>query len=272
MSKKALLICGGAFKGAFDLPILKAYDVDEFDYVCGVSVGAINGAMFASGKLDKLERIWLDVRGKSPVFGVKGFMAPCAWRNRGLYSLNPTHKKLKEYIDAKGLHTVFQAGVVSRQDGDYHQLSFDASSSTQRLHRAILASAAMAGVHEPWTVRIKGEPHLCSDGGHIHVLPKIPFDCTSVVAIFHRPTDIPEREKEEVDGLGEAFQWAMSLQMAAQSLADYQQLVLWAQHPANSATVYAPKKSLGKPFDTKRMTIKARIEAGEEALKNPLEL
>lgn len=272
MSKKALLICGGAFKGAFDLPILKHHNVNEFDYVCGVSVGAINGAMFASGKIDELERIWLAIRGRTPILGVKGFMAPCAWRNSGLYSLNPTLKKLKEHINAKGLHTTFQAGVVSRQDGDYHQLSFDASSSTRRLHRAILASAAMAGIHEPWTVRIKGEPHLCSDGGHIHVLPKIPFDCTSVVAIFHRPIDVPEHEKEEVDGLGEAFQWAMALQMAAQSLADFEQLKHWAKHPANSATVYAPKKSLGKPFDAKRKTIRARIEAGEEALKNPLGL
>lgn len=272
MSKSALLICGGGLKGIFDLPIVGTFEPEDFDYVCGVSWGAILGACFCCGKMDVLMQIVMNLNGRGPLTGIPGLMAPVMWKNRGLYSLKPLHRKLKKHIDAKSLRTTFQAGVVSRENNDYHQPSFDASASTQRLHRAVLASSAMAGIHEPWTLEIRGESHLCSDGGHINVLPKIPFDVTSVVAIFHRPLSLPDNNRCEVNGLFEAIDWAIDMQMNEHAMAGYERLKHWAKHPQNSARIYAPKKSLGKPFDCKRKTVKERMEAGEEALENPTEL
>lgn len=273
MSKTAWLIAGGGLKGAFDLPILDHHlSSDGFpDYIIGVSVGAINGAAVACDEFDALEKLYADLRGNG-VFGIKNIMRPSIFGNRGLYSLNPLRGHLKKYIDPAKLNCTFGTGIVSRQTSDYYQPLFDQSSNKARMHQAILASSAIAGFHEPYYFRIDGEKHLCSDGGHIHVLPTIPWDVTKVVAIFHKGIDFPDYDKSEVNSLGEAFEWMLSLQFGQQVVNDFEALKHWAAHPANSAVVYAPTKPLGALFDASKQAIQERIGAGLEALRYPMVL
>jgi NTE family protein len=73
MKKKfALVLSGGGFKGAFQLgaiqylkenwSLINPYNPEmKFDLIAGVSVGSLNGALIASGKLDRLEKLWMDV-------------------------------------------------------------------------------------------------------------------------------------------------------------------------------------------------------------------
>lgn len=72
MKKLALVLSGGGFKGAFQLGALQYLrdnwqrfypenPVMKFDIVAGVSVGALNGLLVASGKMDELEKLWNDV-------------------------------------------------------------------------------------------------------------------------------------------------------------------------------------------------------------------
>lgn len=72
MKKIALVLSGGGFKGAFQLGALQYLrdnwsrfypdnEVMKFDIVAGVSVGALNGLLVASGKMIELEQLWKDV-------------------------------------------------------------------------------------------------------------------------------------------------------------------------------------------------------------------
>lgn len=56
-----LALEGGGAKGAYQVGVLKALKElkVDIDVVAGTSIGAINGAVFASGQLEKLEQIWL---------------------------------------------------------------------------------------------------------------------------------------------------------------------------------------------------------------------
>ena len=68
---RALALRGGGTKGAFEVGVLKAITellepIDyQYDVVVGVSIGAINGAMFATfakgdekAAVEKLEEVW----------------------------------------------------------------------------------------------------------------------------------------------------------------------------------------------------------------------
>jgi hypothetical protein len=274
MSKTAWLIAGGAFKGAFDIPILEHLVAEHGlpDVIGGVSVGAINGSMTAVGKLETLRKIWEAIDDESFLLGVKGFMRPAFFRNKGFYSLKPTQRLLRKHLKAEDLRCLFQPGWTSRNGGFYDQPTFDGTSNTNRLHRHILASAAMTPFHEPWIVRKGGRDHIGTDGGHIHVLPQVPWDVTNVIAIFHVSPGIEERAISEVNGRMEAIKWAISIQMTAQARADYAELQYWAGHGQNSATVYIPGESLGSMFDAKRETIRKRMDIGVEAIDNPVTL
>lgn len=77
MKKKfALALSGGGFKGAFQVGALdyilnnpvtidgETVEIDRFDIVTGVSAGALNGALIATGQLDLLKHIWFEIMPK----------------------------------------------------------------------------------------------------------------------------------------------------------------------------------------------------------------
>src|SRR5260221_9112726 len=76
-SLKALVLCGGGVKTACQIGVLKSLlEIDEnldYDIYTGISAGALNASVLASGKLKdtlpKLEKIWLeDIRGNHSIW------------------------------------------------------------------------------------------------------------------------------------------------------------------------------------------------------------
>ena len=76
--KYALVLSGGGFNGAFQLGAINYINENwqkitgqpgqmKFDLIAGVSVGAINGSMLASDKLDLLNDLWLNKIAKNGV-------------------------------------------------------------------------------------------------------------------------------------------------------------------------------------------------------------
>lgn len=73
IKKYALVLSGGGFKGAFQVGALQylmengiqhtgaVNKIPRFDFVSGVSAGAINGALMAMDKFDALKAFWTDV-------------------------------------------------------------------------------------------------------------------------------------------------------------------------------------------------------------------
>ena len=58
--KRALVLSGGGGRGAYQVGVLKALTElgIDFDVAFGTSVGGINAAFYAQGKLKRLEEIW----------------------------------------------------------------------------------------------------------------------------------------------------------------------------------------------------------------------
>jgi predicted acylesterase/phospholipase RssA len=57
---------GGGAKGAWQFGALEALDEAgiKFDYVAGTSVGALNGALWAAGRLDLGRELWRSAAGR----------------------------------------------------------------------------------------------------------------------------------------------------------------------------------------------------------------
>jgi predicted acylesterase/phospholipase RssA len=59
---KALVLGGGGAHGAYEAGVAKALlERESYDLICGVSIGAVNGAFIAAGNPDALERFWHDI-------------------------------------------------------------------------------------------------------------------------------------------------------------------------------------------------------------------
>lgn len=63
MGKKAVVLCGGGAKGAYQIGALKALKKIgyKYDIVTGTSVGALNGAFAVMNDIKKAEKIWSDI-------------------------------------------------------------------------------------------------------------------------------------------------------------------------------------------------------------------
>lgn len=56
---RALILSGGGARGAYEAGVAASLLAHEqFDIVCGTSIGAINGALIAQGDIAELERMW----------------------------------------------------------------------------------------------------------------------------------------------------------------------------------------------------------------------
>ncbi len=62
--RRAVALCGGGTKGAYELGVWKAIRQLEIDYhiVTGTSIGAINGALLVSGDFELAEELWDTIR------------------------------------------------------------------------------------------------------------------------------------------------------------------------------------------------------------------
>lgn len=101
-SPLALVLCGGASRGAFEVGFYRA--VQELglrvDFVVGSSIGALNGAYIAAGMpAEELAKLWLGFRRRDAIrWNWKGLLQP---RNHpGLYTLDPLRELLRRTLPA----------------------------------------------------------------------------------------------------------------------------------------------------------------------------
>jgi predicted acylesterase/phospholipase RssA len=59
---RALILSGGGARGAYEAGVaMSLLEHEQFDIVCGTSIGAINGALIAQGDIAELERVWRSI-------------------------------------------------------------------------------------------------------------------------------------------------------------------------------------------------------------------
>jgi NTE family protein len=150
MKKIALVLSGGGARGAFQCGAEKyAREVKGYhwDVIAGVSVGALNGAMLAMQKYQRLYEIWNTVSNNQVYTG--GFNLISIIRlllgARSFYGNQPLQKMLAKELEIGTITADLRIGAVSLVSGEYVEFRGD----HPQLAEAILASTVMPIIWTP---------------------------------------------------------------------------------------------------------------------------
>lgn len=266
MKERALLLSGGAFRGAVQVPVIeKLFEEHKYDAVYGVSVGSINGAMFSQHDLYELRKFWDNTDGLS------GHLKPrWYWPFNGLYSMNPLRKKMQAHLTLDKMKIPFYAGVVSGTTGEYFNLGTEDMERDNQLWDAVQASSCMAGIMIPGTFVYDDMEHIGFDGGYRSIIP-IPFqDFKHLDVVTCTPLD---RMKMKVEFHKRGI---ISLAMRGVDIFEDEifdrDLSTLDNSLAETITVYSPQEYPGEGLDASQEAIRFRYKLGEEALLKPYKL
>ncbi len=203
---RALVLSGGGAKGSFQVGALD-YLINKkglnFDLVCGVSVGALNGALIAQGDLEKLKSIWLNIKSRRDIFRKRWGFIPRVGPALGallgkdsLYDNSPLGKLIDEYVDLDKLNRsgrILRVGTVSLYDGRYYSIPGTHSD----LKKLILASATIPIAFSP--INISRDLMSMVDGGVRNITPlreAIDLGAEEIYVILCSPLELQKTKSD----------------------------------------------------------------------------
>jgi NTE family protein len=289
MAKKtALILSGGGAKGAFQVAAEK-YAREEkgyhWDIIAGVSVGALNGAMLAMEKYQRLWEIWNTLTNEQVFTG--GFnlasIIRLAFGAKSFYGNEPLRKKLEAELDPSQIKADLRVGCVSLFSGEYIQFL----KTESQLAKAVLASTVMPVIWEP--VDISPEFRSMVDGGVRNITPigdVLDADVDEIVIIncspetegplAKPPADVTKIGLRTLDILlNEVFRSDMENFLRINSLvqeAGAQNVIL--HNPGNgkalryfNCTIIEPLSTLDDTLDFTQPAVQRSLKAGFERAK-----
>jgi NTE family protein len=168
--KIALVLSGGGAKGAFQVGAEKyARQVKGYhwDIIAGVSVGALNGAMLAMEKYDRLQELWNTISNQKVYTG--GFnlfsLIKLLFGGRSFYGNQPLQEMLRQEFQPELISADLRVGAVSLISGQYREYR----AGDPDLERAILASTVMPIIWEPFDISTNHRSMV--DGGVRNISP-----------------------------------------------------------------------------------------------------
>lgn len=213
---RALVLSGGAAKGAYQVGVMKHLLGNlqiKYDLVCGISVGAINAAylgMFPHGQekecIDGLHKLWLGLSTKDIYVSWVNLPKPfyylgyiVALFKSSLYNSSPLEELVRShYSSDKIAHSgkKIRVGAVSLNTGEYKMFT----ESYPDMPAAILASSSFPMAFKP--IKIDGE--FWSDGGIREITPlkaAITEGATEIDVIMTSPEGEMVQEYEQAPHL-----------------------------------------------------------------------
>ena len=204
LGKIGFVLSGGFMRGAFQVGALKTFEQSRVipSYIVGTSVGAINGAAFAAGKMEKLYATYQDIA-KNPhryVYRWNFFaLLKAFFWSESLLANTPLRRVILDDMNVQDLAASpikidiitsdFQSGepVVFSNKKAEHQ-------KTEILANALLASAAVPTVFPPFLFR----GHQLFDGGVLEQAPlthAIREGCDTIFVIMNDRIDTVARDE-----------------------------------------------------------------------------
>jgi NTE family protein len=165
--KTALVLCGGASRGALEVGFHKALDELEigFGRIIGTSIGAFNGAMIAGGMApNEIEALWLDFNLKKAVSRNWGWLAHPRLQP-GLFSLNRFRDLLRDVLPATRFEDLKFPLTITTTELDSGKPIY--WHGTGDLIEPLVASMSLPGIFPP--VMLDGKLHV--DGGISNNVP-----------------------------------------------------------------------------------------------------
>lgn len=153
--KRALVLSGGGSRGAFQVGVLSKIKDIKFDFVSGISAGAINAYMVAQDKIDELETLWKSLNTDLIESRKKSFLT--SWFTDKYPSFRSLDKVKKLLLSAEGKFTKeLRVGAADLISGKY----FEATQNDKNLIDYIVGSASIPLVFSPQEINNR----LCVDG------------------------------------------------------------------------------------------------------------
>lgn len=172
---RGLVLSGGGSKGAYQVGALRRLLVDQnrdYDIVCGVSVGALNGAMMCQAPLGspaqaygKLTEIWDNVT-PNKVWNYRFLWYIAALWSSSVYDSSPLEAWVRRMLDVDAVRASkrkLRVGAVNWRTAEYRA----ADETSKDLAEWVLASASFPVFFKP--VEIEGDEW--TDGGVRNVTP-----------------------------------------------------------------------------------------------------
>ncbi|MCZ6468830.1 MAG: patatin-like phospholipase family protein, partial [Candidatus Dadabacteria bacterium] len=141
--KIGLALGGGGAKGFAHLGVMEVLTEAgiEFDVVAGTSIGALIGAVYVSGNLDKLERFATNIG----ITDIPFLLGP-TWPKGGLFSGKYIEKLFDEFIHLENIEDLKKPfAAVSVDLNKAEVVTF----TSGNLKRAIRASSSIPGLFKP---------------------------------------------------------------------------------------------------------------------------
>ncbi len=292
---QALVLAGGGAKGSFqarveELLFQRGY---RWGVIAGVSVGALNAAMLATGQRERLKEIWRTSRNPDVYRGgLSLWRAFQLWRGskRSIYDNDPLMAKIAEAYDPNDtqIHTIF--GVVSLSSGAYvqHHIAPDTTYDASASRRWLLASTAIPITFPP--TRIGTDQFV--DGGVRNITPLadvIPFEPEEIVVITTEPVPQPLQANSPTGILedGAIVLQALLAEIIWNDIKWLRKINSYVEqaeaggvtlrHPADDRplksfrlTLIMPDEDLGAGLDFSREAYQRRVAAAERVMQRPL--
>ncbi len=163
----ALVLCGGASRGALEVGFYKALEELGlgFDRIVGTSIGAFNGAMIAGGlRAAEIEALWLDFNLRKAVSWNWGWLAHPRLQP-GLFSLDRFRALLHEVLPATRFEHLKLPLTITTTDLDSGKPVYWHGQGD--LIEPLIASMSLPGIFPP--VMLEGRLHV--DGGIANNVP-----------------------------------------------------------------------------------------------------
>ena len=269
---RILALGGGGLRTAFQVPIVeRLLDEYSYDLIVGISAGAVNGALAASGRVDWLRDEWEGIGTRMPLTGVSGLWSVSGRPWSSLFSLGPLRRRLVEQVSLDDLHTPLACGVVVRETHAYRALISSNMTEDRQLHGAITASSAIAGLMPPVRLKDARGSWTLVDGGHRHSVPPVPSPwaerMTHLDAIYCMPLETHEEPVRPA--LLHAMAWALENHLESFKALDLERMRLRAVHGVH-VRIWAPSVPIGRVLDARPDVIQQRLRLGEEARAQPV--
>lgn len=292
---QALVLAGGGAKGSFqarveELLFQRGY---RWGVIAGVSVGALNAAMLATGQRERLKEIWRTSRNPDIYRGgLSLWRAFQLWRGskRSIYDNDPLMAKIAEAYDPNDtqIHTIF--GVVSLSSGAYvqHHIAPDTTYDASASRGWLLASTAIPITFPP--TRIGTDQFV--DGGVRNITPLadvIPFEPEEIVVITTEPVPQPLQANGPTGILedGAIVLQALLAEIIWNDIKWLRKINSYVEqaeaggvtlrHPADDRplksfrlTLIMPDEDLGSGLDFSMEAYQRRVAAAERVMQRPL--
>jgi len=293
MTKKtALVLSGGGAKGAFQCGAEKyAREVKGYhwDIIAGVSVGALNGAMLAMEKYQRLFEIWNTISNDKVYTG--GFnllsLIKLLFGAKSFYGNDPLRRMMLQELKPEEIKADLRIGAVSLETGEYVEFRGDDPNLTE----AILASTVMPIIWTP--LDISYEHRSMVDGGVRNISPigdVLDAEPDEVVIINCSPEtfDLLPGPPENILKIGERTLEILLNELFRSDMREFMRinaLVLEAQaqgvtlhHPVSGrplkyyqCKIIEPTETLGDTLDFSQEAVQKSLKAGVERARQVLE-